>query len=423
MATSVKLQYQVEAAGASGAKLQALMEAVPVPQDLLKAAGLFVFNDHTSAGPVVTRTIEIAFGPTSPAAATAVLSNQESVASVMVTAPGIDYIVPPPVVFTPVFADDQIVTKVRPALAKAFMNVQDVNLVSGGTGFSPSTFAVVTGGMGVPAYLPTPFTPNATAPNDFSPQFQPGNVLPFSCVQDVRISVEGKGYTLGAQIQFNGGLDLELFGGVDISGASPAKAIITKLGPRGQILAVQLTDPGSHYVGVPKIIVNDRAHKGGGFMITRPNPITGKTLNPNMVGNRFGDATPSNLDYIAANLSPIMGQGSPATIKLTITAGVITGAAIDHFGERYISVPTITVIDPTGAGSGAVLTPRMGIGTIERISGGKGYPVPPTVSLPSFFKTIFPTDAAQIQPFGKLMQSALQAACLSPVTSLDPVLT
>jgi len=93
-------------------------------------------------------------------------------------------------------------------------------------------------------------------------------------------------------------------------------------------------------------------------------------------------------------------------------------------GSLYIGVPEILVIDPTGAGSGAAITARMGMDSVvDILSGGKGYGSVPSVVLTPFFETLFPTTPVQNLPFWKFLQTALQVGCLSPVTSSAPVVT
>jgi hypothetical protein len=413
MSNFATVSYTIETAGASSAAVAALADksSVPVPPDILQAAGLRVVTDTTPVATPVVRTIEFAFGPSATATAVATLDNEGRVSSITPTAPGLDYILPPIV---------KIGGKpLSPALARAFLNVQDVELVTGGTGYSAGTVAVVLGGMAPPTYI-TKYPPGYGRQEALG-EIDKTRTIPPSCVQALRIAVRGKGYSASSKIQFVGTLD------PSNPLARPAQAVITAFGAHGEILGVQLIDPGEGYITVPKVIVVDHAHTGGGFMVMQPNPITGARLNPNTAGSRFGDATPSAIRFVKANISPAMGQGTPASISLTIALGIITAAVVTagKNGARYIQVPQILVFDPAAVpGSGGVLVARMGVGSVELQTGGRGYDsVVPPVTLVPFFKSLFPDASNQAAPFGQLMQTALQVACLSPVVSGAPVLS
>jgi hypothetical protein len=410
MATQVTLLYTIEPTGASSAAVGALMQSVPVPAVLLQSAGLRVTSDVTALGPPVTRTIVLAFGPTVDPTATATLNNAAQVEEVVTTLPGIDLILPPQVSF--VGGGDNIV---RRALARAFLNMQDIALVSGGTLYSAETVAVVLGAMPSPTYI-TKYPPGYGRQEALSEIDSTGTFLP-SCVQSLSIAVQGKGYSSSARIQFEGGLDPAN------PNARPAQAVITTLGPKGEIFAVQLIDPGQGYIKVPQIVVVDPAQASGGFMPMRPDPITGRVLNPNTTGAQYGDARPSAINNVLANISPVMGQGTPAKIALTVGGGgIITGAHVTQVGDGYIGLPQIFLFDPTGAGSGGQITPRMGVGTIQLVTGGQGYEVAPAVDLTFAFDSLFPVTGDQRAPFWNLMQPAIQTATMSPVSSAAPVL-
>ncbi len=409
MVTQVQLVYTIEPTGASATALAALMSAVPVPADLLQAAGLRVTSDTTADGPPVTRTIDLSFVPSVAPTAMATLNNQDQVDAVTVTAAGEDLILPPQVSFTG--GGDNIV---RRALATAYLNVQGLTRVSDGTAYSAGTIAVVIGAMAPPVYTPT-------YPPGYGRQEALGEVkngyLPTSCVQGLSIGVQGKGYSASSVIQFQGGLDQSN------PNARPAQAVITAFGPHGEIYGVQLIDPGEGYIQVPKIVVVDPGQASGGFMSMQPNPITGRALNPNTTGAQYGDATPSAIKNVKANISPVMGQGTAATVTLTIVGGAITAAAVATNGARYTQVPEIFIYDPMGTGSGGVITARMGLGEIDLLTGGQGYEAAPGVVLTPAFDSLFPATGDQRAPFWNLMQPALQTATLSPVSSAPPVLS
>jgi hypothetical protein len=425
MAAQVKLVYTIEPTGASSAAVAALMSAanVPVPPDLLQAAGLRVTSDVTAVADPVTRTIILMFGPTTNPTAVATLDNQDQVDAVNVTAPGIDLILPPQVSFAggsealpgpPLPLGGSSI--IRRATAQAFLNMQGVALVAGGTGYSASTVAYVLGAMAPPVYTPT-------YPPGYGRQEALGEVkkglLPPSCVQGLSIGLYGKGYTSQATIQFQGGLDSHN------PNARSAQAGRITLGPKGEIYSVQLLDPGEGYIEVPRVVVVDPGvgQTSGGLMVMRPDPISGKRFTANTAGAQFGDATPSSINYVEAVISPIMGQGTAATVALTIAGGVITAAVVSGNGARYTGVPQIFIYDPTNAGSGGILTARMGLGEVDLMTGGQGYIAPPSVVLTPAFYSFFPMTGDERAPFWNLMQPALQKATMSPVSSAAPVLS
>lgn len=394
----VTLAYAIYPLGASQTSIQTLMQAVPIPPDILQAAGLRAETDVTALGNPVVRTILIAFGPSATATATAVMDASESgekVRSVTVTAPGDDYILPPQVSFAGGLGVDPRLPAGRtwplrsPPIASAYLKVQALAIDAAGTLYSAGTVGVVLGAMAPPTY-------------------KLDGTLPPSCVQNLRIAVQGKGYSPTATIQFDGTLD------PTDPLARPAQAVITAFGPHGEILGVQLIDPGQGYIEVPKIRVIDKAHAGGGFMVVRPNPITGAQNNPTTTSSKF----------IVANIGPVMGQGTPATVTLAIGGGgAITGAVVATNGARYIQVPQIFIFDPLGLGSGGVVRARMGVGTIEVKYGGKGFGGVPAVVLTPYFKTLFPDGSDQRAMFRKLLKTSFAVRCLSPVQAIAPVLT
>lgn len=406
MADEAVLSYQIEPTGASSAALAALMNAsaVPVPLDILQAAGLRVVSDVTPVADPVVRTITLRWTPSAAPVAAATLDNEGRVSAVSVTSHGLDFTLPPQVSFSGASS--------RQALARAYLNAQAVAIGSLGSAYSASTFAVVLGGMAPPTYktLSVP-PPDWQAAHGMPPTVR---VIPPSCVQNLRIAVEGKGYSTSAVIQFQGTLD------PTNPNARPAQAIITSFGPHGEIFGVQITDPGEGYILVPEVVVVDSGQASGGFMVTRPNPITGRALNPNTAGAQYGDATPSTIKNVKANISPVMGVGTPATVAITVVSGSVTGAHVVTAGALYTQVPQVVIIDPAGAGSGATLTARMGLDAIQLLTGGLGYESVPGVVLTPAFEALFPGASDQRDPFWKFMQTALQVGCLSPVTS-NPV--
>ena len=121
-----------------------------------------------------------------------------------------------------------------------------------------------------------------------------------------------------------------------------------------------------------------------------PSALDGNsTLAPaaNVVAGGSGYSSQTTATVIDAGASTPQQRGSGSTVTLTISGGVITGAALTP-GSGWIR-PEIVVTDPTGAGSGAVLTPIVqqlvtlsasagvfdagtDIGKVVRVNGGVG---------------------------------------------------
>jgi hypothetical protein len=396
MATKVTLQYQVEPAGASTSKLAGLVGAVPVPPDILQAAGLRVISDATPVANPVVRTIVLGFDPSAaPAVATTI--EEGSVSNITRVAKGADLILPPPVTFV-----GQGTNVLSEPSAQTFLEVKTVSILANGSSYSAESFAVVLGQMAPPTFTNRPY------PGTLNANVHPTGDLPPSCVQRLTIGIQGRGYTSKARILFDGALD------PSNPNARQAQAIVTKLGGHGEILAVQITDPGEGYIRVPKVTVQDDIPFG--IEIARkPDPISGAVVTaPNII----------KPNAVTANLSPVMGEGSPATVTVAIAGGAIVAVdAVTINGDLYIGVPQIVVIDPTGAGSGAILVPSMGLSpTIRIINPGKGLSPNTEATLTSYFKALFPDAGDQRAPFWRLMEAAISKNALSPVKSFPPVL-
>jgi hypothetical protein len=366
------LVYEVDPSGGqTPAAIATAMGVVPIPLDVLTGLGLRV----TSTGvpvPVATpvkRTIVVAFGPSVTGTAVAVLGEPgesgHPVDHVTVTATGIDYVVPPQVEL-PLDPTDLNVTLIP--TARAFLDVQDKTLVSGGAGYAASTTANFVGAMSPPTFA------------------DDGNFTVPSCVQAVNVANQGRGYTPATtSIEFVGTLD------PTDPLARVAMAVVSAFGPHGEIKSVMVVDPGRGYLNVPKI----------------------KVVDPTGADNRS----------VEAHLAAQMGAGIPASISLTIVLGVITVATVTSTGARYIGVPSVVVFDPTGGGSGAVILARMGVGSVEMISSGKGLTIAPVVTLLPFFKAQYPDSSDQRAPFWRLMEPAFATMVVTPVKSDPPALS
>jgi hypothetical protein len=100
--------------------------------------------------------------------------------------------------------------------------------------------------------------------------------------------------------------------------------------------------------------------------------------------------------YSASSYATITGGGGTgASVALQAQAGVITGITVVSGGLGYTSPPTVSVTDPTAAGSGFVGVVEISGGQIispVQISGGTGYLTNPVVTV------IGDGTGAQIEP-------------------------
>lgn len=241
MSSTATLSYKAFLGGASAAQVIALMSAVPVPKDALSFLGVRVISDSTvGAGPVI-RTIILGLNPVTPAMATATLIPGDGSGSpvniLTVTAPGSGYILPPIVTFTggrlaetpqvQAFAGDKMVRQhfslspgnpdpenVRdgslnsPAHAEARLKVVTATVTAGGSGYGPSTFILVQGGLargGRPAVLTPTITLGVVTGVVIT---DPGSG--YTSVPNVAVVDPGATPGSGATIAVSMGLDLLL---------------------------------------------------------------------------------------------------------------------------------------------------------------------------------------------------------------------
>jgi len=405
MSTLVTLAYKVEATGLPVATVKAMMDAsaAPVPADVLSALGLRVTSDlTTNVSSLITRTIILALGPSMTATATAALEpNGDGVASFAVTAPGADYIQPPEVVITgggagglsPGDLPPQPLNQRNPAnqavagvlaRGRAFLNVQAANVGAGGAAYSGSTTIGFVGGLPPALFLQEQQENNEYA----SPSVAPAVNGPPYALNGISMIQTGRRYGATTYI--------EIQGGNIAAGGHPAKAIISAFGPNGEILAVQVVDPGAGYQGIPDVIFIDPA----------------------------ATAAPQNQNPDqAAKACALMGAGTPATATLTIVGNAVTAVVMSTNGDGYVGVPQAVIYDPTGAGSGAAVTASMGLGSIKVQRPGKGYISTPTVTLLPFFKGLFPDSGDQRAPVWNLMSSLIKKNVASTATALAPTLS
>lgn len=115
-------------------------------------------------------------------------------------------------------------------------------------------------------------------------------------------------------------------------------------------------------------------------------------------------------------------QSRPVKLTLTIIAGAITGVAIADAGTGYQTLPQVTIVDPLGTGSGAVINLSMGVDRIDVARAGQGYGSVPAVTLVPAFKIMYPDGGGQGGPLANIMTVALAQSTLSPIVASPPVI-
>lgn len=213
---NVTLVYTAQQGGASASAVQALMDAaaVPFPPSILEAYGLRVTSDVTVLGPPVVRTIVLAFGPSTPATATASLVVGDPSGSPIdhftVTAVGAGYVLSPIVQLSgnPTATDNTLIDYA--GAGQAWLKVVGAAVASAGAGYSAGTFAVV-----------SPASPGGNRP---SLDDAPSN--PTSHAAELTLTIVG-----------------------------------------GHITAVAIADPGAGYAGIPQVTIVDPLATGSGGAI------------------------------------------------------------------------------------------------------------------------------------------------------------
>lgn len=219
---------------------------------------------------------------------------------------------------------------------------------------------------------------------------------------------------------------------------SAATATCTRIdkGDSGSgIESVTVTSVGSGYVAPPVVTFT------GGRPIPAPDPgyqvepIVEDVLSGSKNQPAYAQAylklisvaiVSGGASYSADTFAEVTGfqkeGGTIAAVTLTIGGGVVTGVAVALDGSGYTGPAIITVVDPTGAGSGAEISVSMCVGEIDVLRSGSGYSVEPTVVLTPLFQALFPVGSDQAQPFEQLMTTALGQATIGPVSAALPVI-
>lgn len=374
--STATLVYDIPQGFSANATIVSQAAAVPVPLDVVADMyGLRVTADTTAAGGTgVTRTIVMISDPTVNLNATTTLIPGDlgagsPIGKVTIIGSGLNYILPPELVLSGG-------KPFKRGKLDATLAVDGASVLAGGGSYNGGTFVAITGAMRPLSLRQTrqaPLPERSIEPN------APYSPVP-CCVQGLSFNAGGIGYSAQSVVEFQGGL---------AQGGTVATATLTRNATTGTITSITLTNPGSGYVFAPKVFIHDPVIGGSG-----------------------------------ANITAIMGVGTPAVMTPTIMGGVITAITVNSAGSGYIGVPTVTVIDPAGMpGTGAIILPRMGVGAIEIVDPGSGYSVAPTITAVTTFNTYFPTAASRARPLANLMATPISQAVSSPLLSTPVVIT
>jgi hypothetical protein len=262
MGTQVTLVYKVDALGIAPAKISPFVASAFIPPEILASLGLRVTSDATAvAGNLITRTVVLAFDPSATAQATTVITNTSNVEAVVVDAvnDGLDYILPP--IVTPnnnareplfdIVQGNRINKRPRQreAIFQSWLDVKASKLAVNGTGGAGYTAPIVTFLGGLP-------------PAGFNFGVQRG--FRGGCVRYVNIVDPGRGYNpLTARLNIQGG------GPDGNTPPVPAQGILT-LDAQGGVKSIAIVDMGEHYESVPNVFITTAP---GGLPPRRPAKI------------------------------------------------------------------------------------------------------------------------------------------------------
>ena len=172
----------------------------------------------------------------------------------------------------------------------------------------------------------------------------------------------------------SGGFSYATTPSLTVFGGSGSGMTITPVISGGQVVELNITNPGSGYEIGDVVQV---AFAGGG---SSKSPILTAQLSTGTVGG--ATVTAGGTGYASAPaVSFAGGGGSGATATATIAAGAVTAITINTPGSGYTSAPTITLSGGggTGAAAVAVLSPS-GVAGVSVINGGTGFTTVPLIT-------------------------------------------
>ena len=138
----------------------------------------------------------------------------------------------------------------------------------------------------------------------------------------------------------------------------------------GTVVAINITNPGLGYKGVP--VIQFSSTTGSGAAATAVLDAQGRVSAINITAAGSNYQTPPTLDIVVPN--------SATRAKGTVTVnsqGVVTGVTVTVPGVGYTSAPTATISPAvSGKGSGAIVEVRVANGVVTGVvvvDGGSGY--------------------------------------------------
>jgi hypothetical protein len=402
----VQVVYKVPAKAVTPATIQAALAAVALPIATVEELGSYVVSDvNANAAGFATRTIVLRINAPTPSTATAVLDPGQSgspLRSISHTH-GLGYVRPPiywigdaPTQTLP----EWLVTQGRGARLQSYLGVfpggegPHATLITAGIGYSALTTAALIGGMPLGLSSDTQAKPDeflGTTPTStrLKDPTSNGALNTLGVVASVAMLNQGKNYAASTKA-----VPLD---SVPVAGGRLPRGFPVIVG--GKIVAVVLTDSGMGLITVPKWA--------------------------------FLDPTGAGKD---AEASTSMMRGKPATLSVARAGnGSITAINVVEGGDGYVSVPSLVIFDPTGAGAGASATvgpvvngaaSLLGVSRIDVLNRGSGFSAPPALNERSFFEASYLVAQSQgnvtepLRPFLNLMKSTIQRTLSAEVTEV-----
>jgi len=260
------------------------------------------------------------------------------IGDVNVTNNGSNYTSPPSVLFS---GGEPLVFAQATAVLSA--EVSTIDVVEGGSGYTPTTTTVtLTGGGGTLA--------EAEAVIDFG-AWEEG-VTP-GVITSITVTANGSGYSTPPVVVING----------DGTDASAESNIV------GEVADIVITNPGRGYQTTPLVQI-----VGGGGAGAVANAVrTGSVKSLTVIDGGSGWVGTPTLEFSG-------GGGLGATAEVTAMDTVIDEITVVDAGDNYTSNPALAVTG--GGGSGAILRPRIN-GTVQTVTitdPGSDYTSAPIIS-------------------------------------------
>lgn len=162
------------------------------------------------------------------------------------------------------------------------------------------------------------------------------------------------------------------------AGATDGEARARAVVRGGEIIGVEIIEPGSGYISAPTVTF------GGGIGATARASIGDRIESISLSGERDpedGESNSHGSGYSSSSPPSVRisgGGGLGAEARAEIVSGEVAEITILSSGSGYTSVPTVTIASPPGSGERARASARMatGIASVTVTNGGSGYRVP-----------------------------------------------